>query len=278
MASGNRRAAIRTITALVSTEAGQSRDDAVLNQIVYLTNNDNSGISSWYWEMLDKPTGSAVSINNFTSAVADFTPDVEGTYRIKLTVNPSRVDDPGQSIVLRASGSGNTQIVLVVVRDRFGLRFPAYGEAKEANWDIDGVENTRGALPDQEQYLKFAGGTRFLIDEDEVVLSAGWGSTATVSVDSGSDTRQGQFTVTAAGSGITSPATITVPTPTPAGAAYHYGRWTVVTRNGGTDSNIYVPGQHFTVSDHAEGQSFTITVSTAPTSGQTVSFRYNRVS
>lgn len=126
----------------VSGEAGRSRDDLVLSSAVSLSNANNAGVTSWIWTMLDRPTGSTAELSNPHSSVATFTPDVEGTYRIELIVNQGR--------------TGEQQIRLAAVRDVDGLRMPAAGEEDEANWDIDGEENTRGWMPDLELFLQEA--------------------------------------------------------------------------------------------------------------------------
>lgn len=58
-----------------------------IGSTVVLTNSDNSGVTSWQWIILAKPTGSAATLSTPTSASASFTADVEGSWLIKLVTN-----------------------------------------------------------------------------------------------------------------------------------------------------------------------------------------------
>ncbi len=64
-----------------------SRDDLVLSLPVTVLNNDNSGATSWLWTITDKPDGSIASLVSPTSSTTTFTPDIVGTYLIKLVIN-----------------------------------------------------------------------------------------------------------------------------------------------------------------------------------------------
>lgn len=72
--------------------AGRSRSDLDLGAVVTLTNNDDSGAVQWLWEVLDKPLGSAATLTGDTTASCTFTPDVAGSYFLRLTVNGGSVD------------------------------------------------------------------------------------------------------------------------------------------------------------------------------------------
>jgi hypothetical protein len=63
-----------------------SRDDLDL-VAVSLTNNDDTGALSWLWEFVSKPIGSVAVISGSALPIASFTPDVRGSYLIKLTVD-----------------------------------------------------------------------------------------------------------------------------------------------------------------------------------------------
>jgi hypothetical protein len=63
-----------------------SRDDLVLNSVVTVFNNE-SPISSYLWQFIDKPANSAAVLTTPTQSIATFTPDVPGTYLIRLTIN-----------------------------------------------------------------------------------------------------------------------------------------------------------------------------------------------
>lgn len=64
-----------------------SRDDLVLGTPVVLSNQNNAGITSWVWQLIDKPAGSTAVLSTPTASTSGFTPDVDGTYLVKLSVN-----------------------------------------------------------------------------------------------------------------------------------------------------------------------------------------------
>src|SRR5690606_10675694 len=69
------------------------------------------------------------------------TPDVVGTYRLRLTVNNG--------------ARGETDVRVAIVRDSEGLRIPAAGEGEEANYPIgDGTLNDQGYWPDLSRLLE----------------------------------------------------------------------------------------------------------------------------
>lgn len=92
-----------------------------------------AGNTTYLWELLSKPTGSATALTSSTASTSGFTPDLVGTYRVRLTVN--------------GGGPGNVQTR--VYRCRFdnsgvvasrGWATPAYGEtASEANYDGNAI-------------------------------------------------------------------------------------------------------------------------------------------
>lgn len=75
-----------------------SRDDLVLNLPVTVLNADNTGAVSWLWVLVDKPSGSTATLASPTSSTTTFTPDIEGTYLVKLVVNASITDQKGAGI------------------------------------------------------------------------------------------------------------------------------------------------------------------------------------
>lgn len=91
------------------------------------------GNTTYLWELLSKPTGSASVLTSSTASTSEFTPDLVGTYRVRLTVN--------------GGGPGNVQTR--VYRCRYtnagalasrGWALPAYGEtAAEANYGANAV-------------------------------------------------------------------------------------------------------------------------------------------
>jgi len=110
-----------------------------------------------------------------------------------------------------------------------------------------------------------------LVDGD-VALSAGWGSTATVVVAANSNEHRGQMTITPSGAGIALDPTVTLTFPNGTWAA---AGWTMLVRNGGSDTVLLIPGQQWTVADNATN--FVVQIRGTPTDGLTVIFRWWRV-
>jgi hypothetical protein len=97
---------------------GRSRDDlarAIPGQPVVLTNNDNTGATSWNWRMLSRPPGSLAGFSAPTASSVSFVPDLVGSYLIQLLVN----------------GRARATIVAAVKTSFLGLRIPAKGETTE---------------------------------------------------------------------------------------------------------------------------------------------------
>lgn len=74
-------------------EVSQSRDDLVLGVVVTLLNLNNTGVTSWLWQIVDKPDGSTATLSSSTGSTSTFTPDIEGTYLIKLIINGGQATD-----------------------------------------------------------------------------------------------------------------------------------------------------------------------------------------
>lgn len=109
------------------------------------------GNTSYLWELVDRPAGSAAALTSTSSATSQFTPDVWGTYRVRLTTNGG---GPGnvQTLAFRARYSSTGVLTYR------GWALPGYGE--RAGEDNAGG-NTRGYaglfeffLTDIAQYLE----------------------------------------------------------------------------------------------------------------------------
>jgi hypothetical protein len=137
--------------------AGRARDDIELGEVVTLRSTTNSGVTSWRWTLRAKPTASAAVISNPVVSVCTFTPDVEGTYLVRLEVNDGLAGEKAE--------------IVIVVRDADGLRIPAAGEDIQANWLIDGVPNARGWHPDLEAWLLAMRDGRIVYDIDFTLLA-----------------------------------------------------------------------------------------------------------
>lgn len=119
-------------------EPGVSRRDLWLTRVVHLEPNAPPPDATFVWEFLDKPSGSAVAFLDETtggatqtSARVKFTPDVWGTYRIRLIINKGQYSQ----VQLAAAVLTNTGAVM-----NRGWRLPAFKE-------ID----TEGNFPGQER-------------------------------------------------------------------------------------------------------------------------------
>jgi hypothetical protein len=122
---------------------GVARNDLWLSQIIDLTCT-TIGNSSFSWSLLDKPVGSTVTLATPTLATSSFTPDVAGTYRVRLVTNGGGVGNE-QTLVYRVRYS-NTGVLV-----NRGWAYPAFGEVDtEANYN----SNVRGWAEDLEYILE----------------------------------------------------------------------------------------------------------------------------
>lgn len=145
---------------IVANQAGKpagqssvSRRDLDLAVVVYLSNASDDGVRSHRWRMVDRPSGSLAVITNKASAVAQFTPDVPGSYLVELEVDEARDGQVDRRVfaVLTDFGGATSR----------PLRIPAAGEDDEANWLYDfgvtATPNTRGWMPDFVELLLYTG-------------------------------------------------------------------------------------------------------------------------
>jgi hypothetical protein len=63
-----------------------TRDNLLLNVPIVLSNLNDNGILTWFWHFTDLPSGSNATLSAPTTPISGFTPDVPGTYLIRLTV------------------------------------------------------------------------------------------------------------------------------------------------------------------------------------------------
>lgn len=97
--------------------------------LVTLTNFDNTGVLAWQWTLLDRPAGSLASLTGAASSVATLTPDVPGSYLVRLRT----WRDAGATVLDGVS----TAITFVRYVSVPTWRVPAAGETTE-------VDATRG--------------------------------------------------------------------------------------------------------------------------------------
>ena len=119
-------------------QPGRARDDLVLGQPITARNSNDVDVARWVWALVDKPLGSLTVLSGTTSPQVVFTPDVAGSYLLRLSV------DDGVT--------GQIDHKVAAVRDSVGHRYPATGEdANSTNWP--GNEN-KGWGKDAEQILR----------------------------------------------------------------------------------------------------------------------------
>jgi len=103
--------------------------------------------ATYLWEFMPDgiPVGSVAVINNSTSATADFTPDLPGSYRVRLTTNGGGPGNVTIKIAAVTADSGGTPIF-------DGIRDPAFDERPPEN-NFGG--QTRGTAPDYKALLDY---------------------------------------------------------------------------------------------------------------------------
>jgi hypothetical protein len=119
-------------------QPGRARDDLLLALPVTLRNSDDTDVVRWLWTLLDAPLGSTAVLSSTTSPQVTFTPDVEGSYLVRLQVNDGV--------------TGQIDAKVAAVRTSLGLRYPATGEtASSVNWPGN---DEKGWGKDAEQVLR----------------------------------------------------------------------------------------------------------------------------
>ncbi len=98
-----------------------SNTDLPLNTFVSLSNNDNTGVTTWQWTILSQPAGTPVVLATPTASTAAFTPTKEGSYLIRLVVNTG------------LAGEATDQVVASVLELETRSRIPAAGETIEVD-------------------------------------------------------------------------------------------------------------------------------------------------
>lgn len=84
------------------------------------SNFDNTGVLGWQWTLLYKPPGSATGLTSSTASAPQFTPDVAGTYLLRLEV----YSDAGRTDLL----DSDEQFVSVAFAAPYDWHIPAVGE------------------------------------------------------------------------------------------------------------------------------------------------------
>ena len=88
--------------------------------LITLSNFDNTGVLGWKWELVDKPAGSAATLSATLTATSTITPDLPGTYMIRL----STYTDAARTVL----DDGDDQAAGVRYSGSFTWRLPGAGE------------------------------------------------------------------------------------------------------------------------------------------------------
>ena len=122
-----------------------SDTDLALGDTITFSNQDNTGVATWGWELLDIPLDSSAMLTSAVAATTDLTLDKEGSYLVRLIAN---------------AGMGTEERGLVVVGVRHlktRLRYPAAGERLESD-PVRGWASTRNSDLDRLNDLLTSGG------------------------------------------------------------------------------------------------------------------------
>lgn len=132
---------------------GTARQDLWLSQQIDLSVG-TGGNSTYQWELLDKPPGSAAVLGTPTAATSFFIPDLVGTYRVRLVTN--------------SGGAGNIQILV------FRVRYNSVGALADRGWALPGLgeagieeNNYNGNARGYDQVLRY-------IFADLLPVAGGW--------------------------------------------------------------------------------------------------------
>ena len=117
----------------INTVVG-SNNDLPIDTLVQLSNSDNGGELTYLWEWMDKPEGSLAAFSDPAIENPTFTPDVEGTYLVRLTVNRTLAS---QSI---------NKVICGVKQVKSGMRVPAAGETTEESTSRGWARDVNRAL------------------------------------------------------------------------------------------------------------------------------------
>jgi len=105
-----------------------------IGSVVSLDNSNNGGELTYLWEFLDMPAGSLTAFSNPAIQNPTFTPDSEGTYLIRLTVNATM-----------ATEAVNT-VIAAITQLKTGMRIPAAGETTEESTSRGWAEDVNANL------------------------------------------------------------------------------------------------------------------------------------
>jgi len=94
-----------------------SNDDLPINTLVTLANDNVGGETTYLWEIVDQPVGTADTLSSTSAPSVTFTPKKEGSYLVKLTVN----------------GTLENKVIVGIRQLKTRIRVPAASETSEVN-------------------------------------------------------------------------------------------------------------------------------------------------
>lgn len=158
--------------------SGQARSGLWLSQAISLVDTGTGFSGTRQWTLLDKPSGSAASLSGATSTPASFTPDVAGTYLVRLRWNASSANDDNKTLVMRVTkNSGGVDVPLFFPR-------PAYLEEDAHSEGIAGQGTTgRGYAPLQDAVVAQVQTNTADIDAAESDIAAAEGAITAIEGD-----------------------------------------------------------------------------------------------
>lgn len=130
--------------------ANQSRDDLVLGTTVTISDSGPGAVRAW--DLLDRPDGSLAVLSSASGISTSFVPDVEGTYRVRLSVDGGLNSD--QVAIVDAAIQIELPAWITALRRK--LRVPAWGEELDFNVRSypDSGLNSRGWAQEVNAFLK----------------------------------------------------------------------------------------------------------------------------
>ena len=132
-AEASARLSGRACIVVVSPD-GQPVHDVVVGRPITLRNDDNSGVRAWRWTLLSKPEGST-ALENPTSSKVNFTPDVAGTYVVRLQVNGAELASMRSEVQLHVVAA--TPAPEMVIAEVDGARRTATSPARQSLSFVD---------------------------------------------------------------------------------------------------------------------------------------------
>jgi len=131
--------------------------------LVTLTNFDNTGVLAWQWTLLDRPAGSLASLTGAASSVATLTPDVPGSYLVRLRTWL----DAGATVLDGVS----TAITFVRYVSVPTWRVPAAGETTEVDATRGWADEVNAIIDYIQANLGGSVGTKYwLANTDNIVV------------------------------------------------------------------------------------------------------------